>query len=178
MRRELRRDRPPPPPGLRREGNRGKAGPSSPRSRHRLRTNDGRAELLPPLSHSVALPRTLPDGEGEVSAWQSIFTENHCGVHSLNPSVASNIAGEHGGSPGPDPRGPTRPAPGALRRGGRGSRCPGKSICPRPEPRREPPAPTALQQRGGERSSIVKLPAVGTRKINIIRNHCNWDCEI
>lgn len=54
----------------------------------------------------------------------------------------------------------------------------GKSICPRPEPRREPPAPTALQQRGGERSSIVKLPAVGTRKINIIRNHCNWDCEI
>lgn len=50
--------------------NRGEAGPSSPRSRHPLRTNDRRAELLPPLSHLVALPRTLPDGEGQVSAWQ------------------------------------------------------------------------------------------------------------
>lgn len=150
------------------------------------------AELVPPLSHFSALPRTLPDGEGGVQCLV-IFTVNHSDSHSLNSAVASSTAGGggYGGSPGPSPDTPPLPAvrlPAPFGGADAGLGAPGAAHLPPHHhhlqhlPGRSrgegPPHPRPSKQREGERNPLVKLPAVGARKINIIRNHCNWDCEI
>lgn len=113
-----------------------------------------------------------------------MFTVNHCDIHSLNSGVASSTAWGCGVNPVPvpNPRGPPlssqsdfqRPSAGRTRHWlPRGSaspsgRSPGEGL----------PHPRPSKQRGGEQSLLVKLPAVEARKINIIRHHCNLDCEI
>lgn len=157
--------------------------PAQPRSASDKASPVWRVELVPPLSHLLALLRTLPDGEREVQCLV-MFIVNHCDIHSLNSGVASSTAGSCGVSSVlvPDPRGPPlssqsdspRPSAGRTRHSvSRGSASPlGRS-------RSEgPPHPRPSKQRGGEQSLLVKLPAVEARKINIVRNHCNWDCEI